>query len=886
MQLSINKAKTLTVITVVLLMTSLTLVAMQIKPAEAFPPLAPIQPYVGALHPGDIPNATLWDGTSFAALSFVPNPIGVGQMLLVNFWINPSGTNQWVWIPQDGYVITITKPDGTQDVIKTHSEPATFAYFFQYYPDQVGTWTLKFDFMGAYFPAGIYYDGKIYTNTSSDMVGNTYQGTGAVFTPVNSYYKPSSTGNQTLIVLANPVYSWPLAMPTDYWTRPASINNRGWWPLLGAWPATGFNGYVNPNWDTLYPDTEKQLPTNNYFSPNVPAPNTAHVLWKRLGTLAGLIGGPAGQFGTTSTPPTPDLIYAGRCYDTETVSINGVPTSCAVCYDLRTGEYYYQIPTASPSNGITPNLVAYLPPQASGTGTVASEELGSSTWSVELLSISGSYLRKINPLTGALTGNYSIAPLSGGTFMNQINGYVVNIQDLGASAGANRYRLINWTTRGTGNLTQTVSGVTTTRIVSNTTYQRSSLPSYCDWTYDLGAVTSAPLNYGPMNNSRWLINCVIYKLSTGEVKYNMTTDAYPDILYHGPGVMEHGKVAEWASNGCFIIFDGTTGHWFRSEQTDYPWSSIGGFGAYSIASAYGMVFRFAYNYVYAFNWTDGSIVWKYSAPTYAPFETPYTDVNGTEVYSFNGQGYVVDGKMYIANTEHTPTWPLARGWGIHCINITDGKGLWKLDNPMSVGAFADGYGVFGNGWDGYTYVIGKGQSATTVSGPDVAVSLGTGVLIKGTVLDQSPAQAGTPCVSKDSMNQQMEYLHLSQPIGGIWNNVTVIGVPVSLTAIDENGNPYDLGTTTTNGYSGVFSVAWTPPAEGKYDIIATFAGDDSYGSSMSTTAVSVGPAPAETPPVEIPTPVDYSTMLYGIMAAVVIAIVLALVAILLLFRKH
>jgi hypothetical protein len=504
---------------------------------------------------------------------------------------------------------------------------------------------------------------------------------------------------------------------------------------------------------------------------------------------------------------------------------------------------------------------------------------------VELLSISGSYLRKINPNTGALTGNYSIAPLSGGSFMNQINGYVVNIQDLGAAAGANRYRLINWTTRGTyANLTVTGAGAGT-RIISNTTYQRSSLPTYQDWTLDLGAVTSAPLTYGPMSNSRWLINCVIYRLSTGAVLYNMTTDSYPDILYHGPGIMEHGKVAEWASGGYFVIFDGLKGTWFRSEGTDYPWSSVGGFGAYSIASAYGMVYRFAYNYVYAFNWTDGKIVWKYEAPTYAPFETPYTDANGTEVYSFNGGCSIADGKMYIANTEHSPTWPLTRGWGIHCINITDGKLLWKLDNPMSASAFADGYLIAANGWDGYMYVIGKGKSATTVTAEPAVIANGATVLIKGTITDQSPAQPGTACVSKDSMSQQMEYLHLSQPIGGLWNNVTVTGVPVSLTAIGENGTVVDLGTATSNGYSGVFSKAWTPPAEDNYQIIATFAGDDSYGSSMSTTAVSAGPAPAPITFPEQPTQVipDYTLSIIGAAIAMIIALAIATVLIL---RKH
>ena len=866
-------------IVLVLLMASVMLVAISpIQPVGA--QLSTVQPYVGPLKAGDTPNATEYDGTTRAALSFRPTTIGVGQSLLVNLWITPAGPSNDVFVPEGGYVITITKPDGKQDVIKIRSEPATFANYFEYVPDQVGTWTLQFSFIGAFFPAGQYYNGVIVTNSS----GSHYS--------VSTYYKPSSTPVQNLTVQQDMVFSWPLTLPTDYWYRPASMNNRGWWPILGAWPGTGYVGYNDPNWDTLYPDTTKQYNSVASFTPYVQAPNTAHVLWKQLGALAGLIGGPAKQYGQTGSPGTPSVIYAGRCYQTMTVPINGVPTSCAVCYDLRTGEQYYAIPTASPSNGMTPSYVAYVNP-VPNTATIAGEEIGSSTWSVELLSISGSRLYKINAFTGALSGNFSIAPLSGGTFHNQIGGYVLNVQDLGAAAAnatGGRYRLINWTTRGTlANLTITGAGAGT-RIVSNTSYARSSLPSYLDFENDIGADTPSTRSRGPFADERWFMRTEFYRLSTGALLYNLTTNEfdtqYQDIIYHpSPTMIDHGKIATWAAGGYYVIFDGLKGTWFRSEKTDYPWSLTGGFGAYAIASAYGMVYRFAYNYVYAFNWTDGKMVWKYSAPTYAPFESPYEDANGTEVYSFNGGCTIVDGKMYIVNTEHTPTYPLTRGWGLHCINITDGSLLWKLDNPITPGAFADGYEVAANSWDGYMYVIGKGQSATTVTALPRVIANGAGVGIEGTVLDQSPAQAGTPCVSKDSMSQQMEYLHLSQPIGGIWNNVTVLGVPVTLTAIDENGTAYGLGTATSNGYSGVYSLAWTPPAEGKYEIIATFAGDDSYGSSMSTTAVTVGPAPApitfpEQKTVEVP---DYTM---AIIAAVIVMIIALAIATVLILRKH
>jgi hypothetical protein len=177
--------------------------------------------------------------------------------------------------------------------------------------------------------------------------------------------------------------------------------------------------------------------------------------------------------------------------------------------------------------------------------------------------------------------------------------------------------------------------------------------------------------------------------------------------------------------------------------------------------------------------------------------------------------------------------------------------------------------------DGYEYVFGKGKSETTITGPDTATAKGTPIIIKGTVLDQSPAQPGTPCVSKESMALQMEHLHLQTPIGGVFNNETINGVPVQLTAIDPNGNVVDIGTTTTNGYYGTFSYVWTPEIEGKYEVMASFAGDDSYGSSSAATAVAVSNAPQATTPLPtqaIQAAPDYTLTLIGIGIAIIIAV--------------
>jgi hypothetical protein len=858
-----------TAITLVLLMASVMLISnVSVQPAQA--QIAAQQPTI-AIPSGATPNVTV---TTTAQLSFRPNPVGVGEVFLVNMWTTPAIHVERM---HRDYTVTITKPDGTKDVLKMNSYCADCTAWFEYIADQVGNWTLKFDFLGEYYPAGQYYNGYIVTNSSGSNVGS-------------AYYKPSSTPEQTLIVQQELVHSWhELPLPTDYWTRPLDAYlNRDWWPIAGNYPDYYFNSQL-PIWNQLYPGTNPSWSSNYGFYPWVQGPNSAHIVWKRQDNLAGFAG-PDLTLQTTGSATNPTLVYMGRAYATQTVRwYNGSLLSCAICYDLRTGEMYYMNPTAAPFNGITPSIISYniLAPNwisseanaAVPGGTAGTAPGESKVENPQLLSISGSYLRKIDPWTGALTGNYSIAPLSGGTYYK--NEQVLNIQDLGAAAAnapGGRYRLINWTCVGTlANLTTS----TGTRILSNTSYARSSLPTLADYNAGFGATVTGLSEDGAYTG----ITISGFNLWTGASLWNWTDKEVTQ--YSGScNVADHGKIAVLTQQGYYIALDLATGKvaW-KGEKMLYPWGSTA-FGAYAVQSAYGMIFRQSYDAVYAFNWTDGSIVWRYEAPAFSMYETPYTGENGTTVYCFNGGGKIADGKMYVANSEHSATYPLTRGWGLHCINITTGELIWKIQHPMSAGVIADGYMTASDSNEGYMYVFGKGQSATTVTAPDVVMPKGNGVVIKGTVVDLSPAQPGTPCVSKESMTTQMEYLHLQRSIAGPWENETITGVPVALTAIGSDGSVFDLGTATSNGYSGVFSLAWTPPAEGTYEIIASFAGDESYGSSMSTTAVSVGPAPA---PIQFPeqiAPTDYTMTIVYASVAIMFAVFVAVALAILILRKR
>jgi hypothetical protein len=223
------------------------------------------------------------------------------------------------------------------------------------------------------------------------------------------------------------------------------------------------------------------------------------------------------------------------------------------------------------------------------------------------------------------------------------------------------------------------------------------------------------------------------------------------------------------------------------------------------------------------------------------------------------------------------------------LNITDGSRVWRIDFSGSPGPISDGYMVAGNGYDGNMYVFGIGQSSTTVSAPQVTVTTGTSAVITGTVLDQSPAQPNTPCVAASSMTTWMQYLHEQQPIGGLWNNETIVGVPVSIDAVDPNGNFVHLATVTSDGTTGAFGYTWTPTIAGDYKISATFAGDSSYGSSFATTYATVANAPATATPVTQAPITGYATtndlMTYVAVAVIAIIIAIAILGVLIL-RKH
>ncbi|MGZ4851061.1 MAG: outer membrane protein assembly factor BamB family protein [Candidatus Bathyarchaeia archaeon] len=865
---STNLKKTAIAIALIILMISLTLV-MQ-SPVKAQDNNIQLSGETSAQNPrlqGSIPlpsgvtaNITV---NTLIFLSFSPQPVGVNQQLLVNIWFNPpTHYNRYL----TGISVVITEPDGTtQTVDNIHTYGGDASAWFQYTPDQVGTYQFKAIFAGGYFPAGNIAGG--YAEPAQRYLDS-------------AYYLPCSTNEQKLTVQSAPVLSYPpSALPTDYWSRPVEPMNREWASILGNYPYTGT--MTNPPADT------NPYASNYHYTPYVQAPNSAHIVWMRQGAISGMLGGDNGDYVMASGGGSPSIIYQGRCYQTVTQASPTGTTSQSVwqCYDLQTGQIYWQIPLATGQSA--PTAIHY--DRSIGEVPGAEAATGVSVYFVSITSPTTTASGRIiyySPLTGAVAFNVTgpSTGISAGTLY--ADPFVYSIQTINATA--NQYCLIKWTIERSTS-TEEVNGVTfgslvtdnfTARIVSNVTFPFSSLGT-CDYQAGISATLSSSLypNLGAFYGTR----IMAADLNTGKLLFNITD---PETCESSSElVVDHGKLACAMQGRHWNCYDGRTGQkLWTSDSTGYPW---GDWWAYSVSSYSGKIIGSSYDGIYAIDWATGHISWQFESPASA-YETPYVDANGTSVYPFFSGVSIADGKVFAYNTEHTPSQPLVRGWKLFAIDFTTGAGVWNITGSMSPGAVADGYLTASNSYDGYMYVFGKGQSATTVSVPQMQIATGAKAVISGTVLDQSPAQTGKACVSDASMTTYMEYLHMEMPIGGLYNNVTITGVPVSIDAIDPNGNSVHIGNTVSD-VSGTYAFAWTPTMAGNWQITATFAGTNSYGSSWAESHAIVVDAQASTAPttntINLGQTTTDSLAMYIVAGVIAIIIAIAIIGVLLLKKK-
>jgi outer membrane protein assembly factor BamB len=796
-----------------------------------------------------------WSIKTFAYVSVAPNPVGVGQQVLVTAWLHiQPPTALGAYGDRWKFTVEVTKPDGSKETLGPLTSDPIGSSFTFYTPAKVGNYTFQ-----ASFPETKLAGANLHP---TDPTGQAF---------INDTFLASTSEIATLTVQQEPIPTFQEApLPTDYWSRPIYGEHRGWWSISGDWLLSTYATRYSLN-----------------YNPYTKAPESAHILWTKPIAIGGLVGGnfsahsyhEGGAYEGKWSPPViidgklyyniyPDDIYYGdpQAYP------RAPPKPGFVCVDLRTGEELWRSYAARIAHG---QIYYYDSPNQHGAFAYLWATVGT-TW-MAFDAFTGDWVYNITnvPMGTMIYGSDGsmLIPVlnTAGDWLALWNSSAIP-ELLGGSAGTHAWQ---WRPQG-----KSVDG--RKGYVWNATNIPADLVGGISWVLDdrvigqtgLGATAWLPL--GTTNATMWALS-----LKSGE---------QGRLLWKRNFATTTGETLELGSaslpDRVFTLKSfQTRRHWGYSIDTgEQLWGPTPSQDVWDMflhmttGIAYGKLISVGYaGVVYAYDAKNGTLLWTYEA------DDPTWEAKHGGNYALYFAG-AADGKIYVSAGEHSPDDPKERGSLMYCLEAESGEELWTVPYyraPWASGvAIADGILVGLNTMDNLIYAYGKGQTATTVTAsPKVSVH-GDSVLIEGTVTDQSPGKPDTPAISDESMTQWMKYLYMQWPIP---TNAT--GVTVTLDVIDANGNYRSIGTATTDT-SGTFSYMWKPDIPGKYTLIATFQGSESYYASYTETAFGVTEAPAATP---TPTPSPASMAdLYFVPAAagIIIAIAIATALIMLMLRKR
>ena len=777
---------------------------------------------------------------TYAFLSVTPNPVGVSQTLTSVMWLDKptptaSGSLGDHW---QNYILTITKPDGTNTTLGPYQADASATATARYVPDSAGQYYFQFSFPGQWINTTTYY----------------------------RWYKPSVSPIVNITVQQEPLQWWPQApLPTDYWTRPIEGENTLWSSISGNWLQDSYSPI-------------------DRFNPYTTVPNTAHIVWTKETGIGGLIGGEfnasiyyTGQYEASFRPP---VIINGLLYYNDWMSTPGgtglypYPPGF-VCVDLRTGETLWR--NNETTNGIGQQITY---------GQVYMEESPTEYGGWPYLWQTGTTYKMYDAYTGIhwldlvnatapgkvmydTHGDMLVYILNGANkWLAMWNSTLALTTAAPGSYAATQWRpvygsVLDWRKGVQWNVTipnvgmsQSIVDIGSDIIIANTqglsTVQSGGYVTYAAYS----------LKPGQEGQQLWVENVTVDAGSTGAQTAGPMTD--------GVFVRFAKETMQWYG------YDAYTGKqlWGPTAPYDDAYGMYGGGGI----GAYGNFYTMAYDgKVRAYDINNGTLLWTYYSGS-SGFATPY----GEWPFYQSPNGFTVaDGKVIAPTSEHQLDEPTWMGWKLYVINATTGQLVWNILGLMANPVVADGYLLTLNAYDCRIYCFGKGQTATTVSAPLTGVTAGQSVTIMGTVTDQSPGATGTPAIADASMTQWMEYEYMQKPIP---TNAT--GVPVSIDAVDPNGNYIHIGNATSDT-SGLYSYEWTPPnVPGEYTIRTTFGGTESYYSSYSETAMSVTEPSATASPYPVVT-LPPTEMYIGVAAAAIIVVILIVGALtMLMLRKR
>jgi hypothetical protein len=841
-----------------------------------------------------------WNIESWAYISAAPDPVGVGQTTYIFCWVDlpVQGAQVTNDIRRTNYQLTITDPDG-QNTTKTWAvvDDTTGVQAYAFTPEKVGTYKLSF-----------YYPGQTHTWSGA------YQG---------DFYKPASAV-RTLTVTQEqvPPATQGADLPTEYWARPINGENSNWYTIASNWlnapyirsgaTSTGGAGYGRYQKDGAAPDTQ-------------------HVMWTKEIQNGGVVGG-------TNTMNVGEGYYTGSSYNprfANAIIMHGVlyyqePWGNSggggdyVAVNLLTGEEQWRIDrnvisqTGYPSfgylygfedgnqHGVLPNGLLVVSSSVTGLGNVWR------AYDARTGQLTGMNMTNV-PSGSAASATLAANSATGASASGPRGEYLIyQLFNYGTTA-APKYYLAMWNSSkyqqlaagqiGAGNWYPTG----TFNASDPRMYQfNASLPSVTGqgWSIfrdvvvgDKLILMQGSMGVGPRNTPTGAnLTCIsINPSSFGNVLWSKN-------YAQAPGNVTRVIVTVDPIANTFVTEDKETldlngysltngDHLWTAETLVVEWDTL----RRDTLAAYGNLYAAGYDgIVYCYDNKNGDLLWTYGNGGVG---------NSTGSGSDTVYGHypvfidvIADGKVYIGTTEHSPDQPLYKGAMYACMDAFTGEELWTttgMGTGMYVGQndlVADGYFVYLNIYDMQIYTLGKGPSKLTVEAPLAAISQGQSLVIRGTVTDisagtQQEQQAarfpnGVPCVSDTSMRGWMEYVYMQQ------NKPTdTVGVPVTISVVDANGNYRTIGTATSDA-SGSYALQWTPDITGMYYVIATFAGSKAYYGSSANTAFAVDEAPATATPQPTAQPSAADLYFIPAIAGLFIAIIVSIALTLLVLKKR
>jgi outer membrane protein assembly factor BamB len=858
--------------------------------------------------PAVVAHDPAWSIPTWAYVSVSPRTVGVGEYTLIVFYLDKwpptaggEGGDRW-----QGHMIEITKPDGSMEQLGPFASGPVGSGWTTYTPTQVGEYTIVHKWPGQTHVRGI---------EPPNPNGIPY---------IGDYFEASTSEPTTLVVTSEPAEQWSEPpVTTGYWTRPINSANRNWaqlasnW-LKGSWLVDDFQrwgkapntshimwtkpvisgGIPDASWGAQHGQTTDY---ENFFSDPIIMNGKIYWNWEMY---------PNYGYYCTDLQTGENIWYKNGTDNGLGQIVGDVRYQGAGGAGVYSGETYAQLSFGQMFHYYSLNgegVMSHLWITSGSTWHML--EADSGNWVMSLVNVPGG--QTITDQDGSIvrytydddTGRFlgwnvtqSIGPPSpSGTGQQQWEprqGHVIDAQNDSSWTEWGEYMFglayftedqIQPRSGYTMNTTGPVGLQGGFSVVQDENRVPKMFLSQPFGSFPLSGTVGQPQEFNMWcvrideGAQPWSPNPDMSWTQNTNLGYGVTLLWNKTIPYPLTGSQTWSRGAVNYETGVWVLecketrqkwgYSLDTGNllWGPTAPED-PWNVYG----QGNNVAYGNIYGTGYGgRLYCYDMTTGELKWTYEAKGIG-YESPYGD------YPLSIAA-IADGKVYMYSSEHSPTTPLWRGSYLRCVDAYTGQEIWKSLNFVTGSALADGYIVAGNWYDQQMYCYGKGPSATTVTIQDDVIPRGESVLIKGTVTDESTGAKnmapklglanGLPAIADKDMDAWMEYVYMQQscPVAE--------GVQVTLDTIDPNGNFIHIGTVTSD-MSGMFSHMWTPDIEGKYTVIATFEGSNSYGASYAETAIGVTPPVSPGGPIEPEEPAAaplITTELAIIMAIVVIA---------------